>query len=106
MASSERYPLRQIILDDLTSSNKLALLLLFLVIATAIATIWVTHQTRLLTAEQGSLVKQNRRLENQYIHLQLEEYTLGHRDKVDEKAINFGLRPIHKDQEIILIQSK
>ncbi len=106
MASSERYPLRQIILDDLTGSNKLALLLLFLVITTAIATIWITHQTRLLTAEQGELVKQNRRLENQYIHLQLEEHTKSQRARVEAAATSFGLQPIHKDQEVILLQSK
>lgn len=51
--SSERYPLRQVILDDLTSHNKVALLLLVGVVISAVATIWITHQTRLLTAEQG-----------------------------------------------------
>lgn len=71
--SSERYPLRQVILDDLTSHNKVALFLLFGVIISAVATIWITHQTRLLTAEQGKLVSVKQKLESQYTHLQLEE---------------------------------
>ncbi|VEI47256.1 cell division protein [Actinobacillus equuli] len=54
MASNERYPLHQIILDDLTGHNKVALILLIATVLTAIGTIWITHQTRLLTAEQGN----------------------------------------------------
>lgn len=103
MANSERYPLRQIILDDLTSNNKLALLLLILIVITALGIIWVTHQTRLLTAEQGKLIQTNRKLENQYIHLQLEEHMKSQRTRVEAAAKSFGLQSIQKEQEVILV---
>lgn len=104
MANNERYPLHQLILDDLTGHNKVALLLVVFVIATAMATIWITHQTRLLTAEQGKLEAANRKLENQYIHLQLEESTQGQKSRVEAAAVSFGLHSIKKEQEVILVE--
>ena len=53
MLNRERYPLFQIISDDFINHNKLPVLLLLGIVFTAIGTVWVTHQTRLLTAEQG-----------------------------------------------------
>ncbi len=102
--SSERYPLRQVILDDLTSHNKVALLLLLGVIMSAIATIWITHQTRLLIAEQGSLVQKHQKLESQYIHLQLEENSRSQKSRVEAVAEKFGLQPVKKEQEVILVE--
>lgn len=102
--SNERYPLRQVILDDLTSHNKVALLLLLGVIVSAVATIWITHQTRLLIAEQGALVQKNQKLESQYIHLQLEENSRSQKSRVEAVAEKFGLQPIKKEQEIILVE--
>ncbi|AFU19565.1 cell division protein FtsL [Actinobacillus equuli subsp. equuli] len=104
MASNERYPLHQIILDDLTGHNKVALILLIATVLTAIGTIWITHQTRLLTAEQGKLVQQNRKLENQYIHLQLEENAKSQKSRVEAAAASFGLQQIKKEQEVILVE--
>ncbi|MWP99213.1 cell division protein FtsL [Glaesserella parasuis] len=104
MMSSERYPLRQVILDDLTSHNKVALLLLVGVVISAVATIWITHQTRLLTAEQGKLLQVKQKLENQYVHLQLEENSKGQKFLVEAVAEKFGLQPVKKEQEIILVE--
>lgn len=104
MASNERYPLHQIILDDLTGHNKVALILMIATVLTAIGTIWITHQTRLLTAEQGQLVQQNRKLENQYIHLQLEENAKSQKSRVEAAAASFGLQQIKKEQEVILVE--
>ncbi|WGE86938.1 cell division protein FtsL [Actinobacillus equuli subsp. haemolyticus] len=104
MASNERYPLHQIILDDLTGHNKVALILLIATVLTAIGTIWITHQTRLLTAEQGKLVQQNRKLENQYIHLQPEENAKSQKSRVEAAAAGFGLQQIKKEQEVILVE--
>ncbi|WP_150539868.1 cell division protein FtsL [Actinobacillus vicugnae] len=104
MASNERYPLHQIILDDLTGNNKVALILMIATVLTAIGTIWITHQTRLLTAEQGKLVQQNRKLENQYIHLQLEEHAKSQKSRVEAAAASFGLQQIKKEQEVILVE--
>ncbi len=102
--SNERYPLRQVILDDLTSHNKVALILLIGVVASAIATIWITHQTRLLTAEQGKLVQMHQKLESQYIHLQLEENSKSQKSRIEAIAEKFGLQPVKKEQEIILVE--
>lgn len=102
--ANERYPLRQIILDDLTSHNKVALLLLALVIGTAVITVWITHQTRLLTAEQGKLTYANQKLDNQYIHLQLEENSLSQKSRIEAVAEKFGLHSVNKEQEVILVR--
>ncbi|MCT8564971.1 cell division protein FtsL [Glaesserella parasuis] len=104
MMSSERYPLRQVILDDLTSHNKVALLLLIGIVISAVATIWITHQTRLLTAEQGKLLQVKQKLENQYVHLQLEENSKSQKFLVEAVAEKFGLQPVKKEQEIILVE--
>ncbi len=102
--SSERYPLRQVILDDLTSHNKVALLLLIGVVISAVATIWITHQTRLLIAEQGVLIYKHQKLESQYIHLQLEENSRSQKSRVEAVAEKFGLQPVKKEQEVILVE--
>lgn len=101
---SKRYPLRQIILDDLMGYNKAALILLIGVIVSALGTIWITHQTRLLIAEQGKLHQIRQKLENQYIHLQLEENTKSHKSRIESVAEKFGLQPITKEQEVILFK--
>ncbi len=103
MTNSDRYPLRRLIFDDLLNHNKLALLLFCLVIGSAVATIWITHQTRLLTIEQDKLADQNQHLESQYIHLQLEEHSLSTKKKVEKKAGDLQLHPINKEQEVILL---
>lgn len=106
MAANDRYSLGQEIFEDLVGENKIALLLLFLVIATALCTVWVTAQTRVLTAEQGKLVKANRKLESQYIHLQLEENSVSRRNRIEAFASKAQLQPIKKEQEEILLEKK
>lgn len=102
--ANERYPLRQIILDDLTNHNKVAIILLVLVVLSALATVWITHQTRLLTAEQGKLTAANQKLENQYIHLQLEENSQSQKWRVEAVASKLQLQPVKKEQEVILVR--
>lgn len=102
--SNERYPLRQVILDDITSHNKVAIVLLIAVIASAVATIWITHNTRLLTAEQGKLIREAQQFENKYVHLQLEENALGHKSRIEAVSEKFGLHPVKKEQEEILVE--
>ncbi|MGX2949438.1 cell division protein FtsL [Ursidibacter sp. B-7004-1] len=104
MMPNERYPLRQVILDDLTSHNKIALLLLLLVIVSAVSIVWVTHKTRLLTAEQGKLIQANNKLQNQFVHLQLEEKSRSQRIQVEGVASKLGLQVVKKEQEIILVR--
>ena len=98
MAGNERYSLGQEIFEDLIGRNKFALLLLALIVVTA--------QTRLLTAEQGKLVKANRKLENQYIHLQLEENSASRENRISAFATKAELQSIKKEQEVILLEKK
>ncbi|PRI73947.1 Cell division protein FtsL, partial [Haemophilus influenzae] len=48
-----RYPLQQILVEDLFSSNKLVVLLLIGILVSAMGTIWITHKTRQLISENG-----------------------------------------------------
>ena len=100
--ANERYPLRQIIFEDLIRHNKVALILLILVVISAVATVLITHQTRLLTVEQAKILQQNRKLETQYIHLQLEESSLSNLLKIEAVAEKLGLHSVKSDKEIIL----
>ena len=106
MARNERYSLGQEIFEDLIGENKMVLLLLFLIVVTALCTVWVTAQTRVLTAEQGKLVKENRKLESQYIHLQLEENSASRRNRIQAFADKAQLQSIKKEQEEILLEKK
>lgn len=106
MAGNDRYPLGQEIFEDLIGKNKIALLLLMLIIVTALATVWITEQTRMLTTSQGKTIEINRRLENQYIHLQLEENSLSRKNIIETFATKALLQPIKKEQEVILLEKK
>lgn len=92
------------IIDDLISRNKLALCLFGGIAITAVGIVWQTHQTRLLVTEQGQLIQANNKLENQYVHLRLEESARGNKARVEAAAIKFGLQRIKKEQEIILVE--
>ena len=59
LQNNDRYPLQEIIIEDLFTSNKLVLILLFAITASALGTVWITHQTRGLVAEKGELVLQH-----------------------------------------------
>ncbi|MCK3655461.1 cell division protein FtsL [Pasteurellaceae bacterium Macca] len=106
MMSNNRYPLSQIILDDVLGRNKVALCLLLAIIATGFATVWYTYQTRLLIAEQGKLQDENEKLQYQYLNLRLEEHTWSKRTRIEAVAERFGLQAIKKEQEVILVEQK
>ena len=100
--ANERYPLRQIIFEDLIRHNKVSFILLISVIVTAVATVWVTHQTRLLTSEQSQILQANRKLNTSYINLELEEGSLSNILRVEAVAGKLGLQSIKAEQEVIL----
>lgn len=106
MAGNERYPLGQEIFEDLIGQNKIALLLLALIIATALGTVWITAQTRELNAERSKIATQNRQLENQYVHLQLEENSASRLNRIQAFANKAQLESIKKEQEEILLEKK
>ena len=62
LENNDRFPLQEIIMEDLFTSNKLVLILLLAITVSALGTVWITHQTRGLVAEKGDLVLQHQAL--------------------------------------------
>lgn len=52
MGKIERYPLYKVIFEDLVSANKLLIVLTILVVLSALSTVWITYQTRILVAKK------------------------------------------------------
>lgn len=105
LENSERYPLQNLLVEDLFSSNKLVALLLLLILASAMATIWVTHQTRGLVSENGQLVLQHQVLEDEYRNLQLQEATEGDSTRVESIAIGtLKMKRVEGDQEVVILE--
>ncbi|TCJ97882.1 cell division protein FtsL [Volucribacter psittacicida] len=102
--SEERYPLRHLVVEDLFSSNKLALCLLILLVVTMIATIWLTHKTRQLVSEKGELVVAHQMLETDYLNLKLEETTQGDSTRIEAIAAKLGMKPVAHNQEVLIVE--
>ncbi|MDG6895687.1 cell division protein FtsL [Volucribacter amazonae] len=102
--SEERYPLRHLVVEDLFSANKLALCLLILLVATMIATIWLTHKTRQLVSEKGELVVAHQMLETDYLNLKLEETTQGDSTRIEAIAARLGMKPVTHNQEVLIVE--
>ncbi len=83
-----RYPLQQILVEDLFSANKLVAFLLVAILVSAISTIWLTHQTRRLISENGQLILARQALENECRNLKLQEATEGDNTRVEAIAIS------------------
>ena len=96
-----RYPLQQILVEDLFSSNKLIVLLLVAILISSMSVIWVTHQTRRLISENGQLVLQRQALESEYRNLQVQEATEGDSTRVESIAVGtLKMKPLTTEQEV------
>lgn len=104
LQSNDRYPLQNIILDDLFSSNKLVMALLLLIVVSALGTIWITHQTRAVFAENGELVLEHQALENEYRNLKLEETSQSDNTRIEIIARQIGMKPIDSEQEVVILE--
>ena len=103
LENSERYPLQHILVEDIFSSNKLIVVLLLLILASAMGTIWMTHQTRGLISENGQLVLQHQALENEY--LQLQEATESDNTRVESIAIGtLKMQRVQSEQEVVIFE--
>lgn len=102
--NNQRYPLQKIVLEDICSANKTVVLLLLAIVSTALATVWITHQTRLLVSEKGSLVFEKQALENEYVNLQLEEATFSNNTRIESMAISIGMKPVDPAQEVVILE--
>lgn len=101
---NDRYPLQEIIIEDLFTSNKLVLILLFAITASALGTVWITHQTRGLVAEKGELVLQHQALENEFLNLKLEEATLSDNTRIEAIAKQLGMQRATSEQEVVILE--
>lgn len=96
-----RYPLQQILVEDLFSSNKLIVLLLVAILISSMGVIWVTHQTRRLISENGQLVLQRQALESEYRNLQVQEATEGDSTRVESIAVGtLKMKILSPEQEV------
>lgn len=104
LQNNDRYPLQEIIIEDLFTSNKLVLILLFAITASALGTVWITHQTRGLVAEKGDLVLQHQALENEFLNLKLEEATLSDNTRIEAIAKQLGMQRATPEQEVVILE--
>lgn len=105
LENNERYPLQNLLVEDLFSSNKLIALLLVLILISAMGTIWITHQTRGLISTNGELVLQHQALQDEYRNLQLQEATEGDSTRVESIAIRtLKMKRVEGDQEIVILE--
>ncbi|WP_373603964.1 cell division protein FtsL [Aggregatibacter sp. HMT-949] len=105
LENNERYPLQNLLVEDLFSSNKLIALLLVLILISAMGTIWITHQTRGLISTNGELVLQHQALQDEYRNLQLQEATEGDSTRVESIAIRtLKMKRVEGDQEVIILE--
>ena len=104
LENNDTFPLRNIILEDLFTSNKLVLILLLAITLSALGTVWLTHQTRGLVAEKGDLVLQHQALENEYLNLRLEEATLSDNTRIEAIAKQFGMQRATPEQEVVILE--
>ena len=104
LQNNDRYPLQEIIIEDLFTSNKLVLILLFAITASALGTVWITHQTRGLVADKGELVLQHQALENEFLNLKLEEATLSDNTRIEAIAKQLGMQRATSEQEVVILE--
>ncbi|MDU8924104.1 cell division protein FtsL [Pasteurellaceae bacterium LIM206] len=105
LSNSERYPLQSIIVEDLFSANKLVMVLVAAIVLTAIATVWMTHNTRALVTEKGELVFEKQALENEYLNLQLEETTQSDNTRIEAIATSkLGMERVNPDKEVVILE--
>ena len=104
LENNDRFPLQEIIMEDLFTSNKLVLILLLAITGSALGTVWITHQTRGLVAEKGDLVLQHQALENEFLNLKLEEATLSDNTRIEAIAKQLGMQRATPEQEVVILE--
>lgn len=104
LENNDRFPLQEIIMEDLFTSNKLVLILLLAITVSALGTVWITHQTRGLVAEKGDLVLQHQALENEFLNLKLEEATLSDNTRIEAIAKQLGMQRATSEQEVVILE--
>ncbi|MDG2915876.1 cell division protein FtsL [Bisgaard Taxon 10/6] len=105
LLNSERYPLQDLIIQDLCELNKTVIALILAITCTAIGTVWITHQTRMLVAEKGELVFEKQALENEFVNLKLEETTLSDNTRIEAiSTVKLGMKRVEPEQEVVILE--
>ncbi|EEX51152.1 cell division protein FtsL [Pasteurella dagmatis] len=104
LENNTRYPLHHIIIEDLFSANKIVIALLFAIVVTALGTVWLTHQTRILVAENGQLIVAHQSLENEFLNLKLEEATQSDNTRIEAIAHQLGMKRVQPEQEVLIVE--
>ena len=104
LENNDRFPLQEIIMEDLFTSNKLVLILLLAIPVSALGTVWITHHSRGLVAEKGDLVLQHQALENEFLNLKLEEATLSDNTRIEAIAKQLGMQRATPEQEVVILE--
>ncbi|SDB17960.1 cell division protein FtsL [Pseudidiomarina indica] len=100
---SRRVPaLISVLWDDLRQHFVLVLLFL-MVIASAMAVIYVSHSHRLLTIERDQLLSQRDDIDIEWRHLQIEQNTLTEHNRVERIAQQrLGMVRPEPEQEVLI----
>lgn len=87
MSHPERHSLPAVIIKDLLANRKLSLLLLLAIVISALLVVYITYQTRLITAQNQQLLMDRDDLDVEWRNLILEENALGDHSRVERIAI-------------------
>lgn len=102
-----RFSLVKLIVDDLFKSQKLSLLLLALIIASAFLVLWTTQQTRKQLFAQEQLILERDVLESEWRNLIIEENVLADPQRIEQKANLLGMQYVSpKNETVIVIKHK
>ena len=85
MTTSRVPNLIAVLLTDLRR-QKLVLLLMVVILATAFSVIYIAHSNRLLTIERDTLLSQRDEIDIEWPHLQIEQTTLTEHSRVERIA--------------------
>lgn len=106
LAGKDRHALTSVIVADLWRQGKLALVLFFAVLVSAVLVVATTHYTRLLTAQREQLMLERDALDIEWRNLILEENVLGDHSRIERIAREkLQMQHVQPGQENIVIQN-
>lgn len=93
------------VMGDLITVGRWPLVILMLIMLTALLTVFVTHETRLIIAQHDELQNEHAELEVESRNILLEEYSLSEHSRIETKAREeLGMIRPDSKHEIIVSQ--
>lgn len=100
----QRNNLVSVIVDDLIRNNKISLVLMLCIIASASAILVVTQKTRTLLNEREQLLLEQDVLRNEWRNLILEENVLADQKRIEKHAISkLNMRYVTDKTESVVV---